>query len=179
MDQIDIEIAQPLAAHRAFLPAINAASGLRVARPEHHHFGILKTILDRAKQFAAAHTQAPAPVVKRAPIPAFPTVGIVVHFGGPDGVHKTQLGAQVVANIAPVVMRAIARRDRPGAVIALHPLDLGRNNIQRLIPADAFVSRDATILDIAFPVGIKVDPLHRVLQPVRRVDHRLPVQPVG
>ena len=54
MNKVDIELFQPLAAHRAFEAGIDAISGLRIARPEDHHFGVFQTVLDGAERFAAA-----------------------------------------------------------------------------------------------------------------------------
>ncbi len=102
-----------------------------------------------------------------------------MHLGRADRVHEAQLGAQVVADIAPVVVRPVARRDGAGAVFALHPLDLTGDDVQRLVPADAFVAGDTTVLDVALAFGVEVHAFHRILDPVRRVDHRLPVHGVG
>ena len=45
---------------------------------------------------------------------------------------------------------------------ALLPIDLLGDNVERLIPADAHVTGFAAILWIAFAIGIKIHPLHRV-----------------
>ncbi len=63
VDDLDINVAQPLAADRTFLPAIDATGRLRVARPEDNHLGILEAVLDGPERFAAADPKAAAPVM--------------------------------------------------------------------------------------------------------------------
>ena len=70
-------------------------------------------------------------------------------------------------------MRRVAARDRAVAVHGLLALDLVRDDVERFVPADALVARDAAILRIPLAVRIEVDPLHRIQDPVGRVDGRL------
>ena len=48
------------------------------------------------------------------------------------------------------------------------------HQVERLVPADALVAGGAAVLRVALAVRVEVHPLHRVEQPVGRVDERLP-----
>ena len=111
--------------------------------------------------------------MRRAPVPAFPAVGVVVHLGHADRVLELAKRGEVVADVAPRVVRRVAARDRAVAVHRLLPRDLGRDDIERFVPADALVTGDAAVLRIALAVRVEVDSLHRVQDPVRRIDGRL------
>ena len=177
MDDLDAElrVLQPLPAHGAFLRAVGAAGALRIGGPEHDHVAVLQAVLDGAVGLRLADAQRVAPVVHRAPVPAFPAVGIVVHLRVADRVGEAEQRGEVVADIAPGVMRAVRHRDRAGAVVALQPLDLAGDEVERLVPGDAHVARLAAVLRIALAVRIEVDALHRIEQPVGRIDDRLGV----
>jgi hypothetical protein len=110
--------------------------------------------------------------MRRAPVPAFPAVRVVMDLGHADRVFEFAQRAQVVADVAPRVMRRVAARDRAVAVHRLLPRDLVRDDVERFIPADALVTRDAAVLRIALAVRIEIDALHRIEDPVGRVDRR-------
>ena len=114
-------------------------------------------------------------MVHGAPVPALPAVGVVVHARHADRVGEAEQRGEVVADVAPGVVRAVAHRDRARAVVALLPLDLVGDDVERLVPRDAHIARLAAVLRIALAVGIEVDALHGMQQAVRRVDHRLVV----
>src|SRR5262245_23308832 len=117
-------------------------------------------------------------MVHRAPVPAFPAVGIVVDLGVADRVAEAEQRGQVVADIAPGMVRAVRHRHHARAIGALEPLDLAADEVERLVPGDADVTGLAAVLWIALAVGVEVHPLHRLEQPVRRIDDRLGVLPV-
>ncbi len=114
-------------------------------------------------------------MVRGAPVPAFPAVGIVVHLGMADRVHETEIGRQVIADVAPGVVRAVRRGDGARAILRLHALDLVGDDGDRLVPTDALVARDAAVLRIALALRIEVDALHGMEQAVGRVDDRFEV----
>jgi hypothetical protein len=70
----------------------------------------------------------------RAPVPAFPAVGIVVDLGVADRIAEAMQRREVVADVAPGVVRAVGHRHDAGAVTALKALDLGGDEIERLAP---------------------------------------------
>ncbi len=115
-------------------------------------------------------------MVRRAPEPALPRIRVVHDGGVADGVGEPHHRRQVVADIAPGVVRAVAERDGALAMLRAHPLDLGRDDVQRLVPRDALVARDAAHVLVARAVRVEIDALHRVEQPVGRIDQRLPGQ---
>ena len=109
----------------------------------------------------------------RAPVPAFPAVGIVVHARHADRVGEAEQRREVVADIAPGVVRAVRGSDAAGTVFALLPFDLVGDELDRLLPGDADITRLAAVLRIALAVGVEVDPLHRIEQAVGRIDDGL------
>ncbi len=92
VDDLDARALEPLAAHRALERAVGARGRFRVGRPEHDHLAVLQAVLDRAVVLALADAQAVAPVMRRAPVPAFPAVGVVVHLGVADRIHEAEVG---------------------------------------------------------------------------------------
>ena len=176
---LDAELLQPLPTHRAFLGAIGTAVGFRIGRPEHDHLAVLQQILDGAVSFTLADAHRVAPVMRGAPVPAFPAVRIMMDGCVTDGIAEAVQSAEVIADMAPGMMRAV--RDSHGArtMIVLHAFDLAGDHVERLRPRDADIFRLATVLRIALALRIEIDPLHRVEQAVRRIDCRpagLPVR---
>ena len=76
-----------------------------------------------------------------------------------NGVHKTIIGAQIISNIAPGVVRAVAVGNGTRAVLTFYTFDLTGDDIQRFIPANSFISRDTAVLEIALSLRIKINPL--------------------
>ncbi len=177
VDDLDPElgILQPLPAHGAFLRPVGTGGGFGVGGPEHDHVAVLQTVLDRAVGLRLADAQRVAPVMHRAPVPAFPGIRIVVNARETDRVAEAEQRGEVVADIAPGVMRTMRHRDGARAVVALHPFDLAGHEVERLLPGDARITGLAAVLRIARAVRIEIDALHRVEQPVGRIDHRLAV----
>ncbi len=173
VDHLDADVLRPQAADRAFEAGIAAGRRLRVGRPEHHQFAILETVLDLPVGLGRAVAHGIAVVVHRAPVPAFPAVGVDDHLGRADRVVEPEQRAEIVAEIAPGVVRGMAGEDRAVAVLRLHPPDLGSDDVERLVPGNALVAGDAAVLRVARAVGIEVDALHRMEQPILGIDRRL------
>ena len=83
-----------------------------------------------------------------------------------DRVGEAEQRREVIADIAPGVMRAVREGDGARAVFALLPLDLVGDDLDRLVPGDAHVAGLAAVLRIALAVRIEVDALHRIEQAV-------------
>src|SRR6187455_1248186 len=77
-----------------------------------------------------------------------------------------------MSNISKSMMRGVAERDCARSELSFHALELVGNDIERLLPTDAFVSGLAAILRIPFTIRIEVNPFHRIEQSIFRVDHR-------
>ena len=159
VDELDPELLQPLPADGAFLRAVGAAGRVRIGRPEHHHLAVLQQVLDRAVSLALADAQRVAPVMRRAPVPALPAVGIVVHGRVADRVAEAEQAAQVIADMAPGMVRSVRDGHRARTVVVLHALDLVCDGVERLVPTDADIARLAAVLRIARALGIEVDRL--------------------
>lgn len=117
-------------------------------------------------------------MVHGAPVPAFPTVRIRGDPREADQVGEARQRAEVVAHVAPLMVRRHREGDGTGAVNALLPVDLLGDDVQGLVPADAHVSGLAAVLRIALAVGVEVDPFHRVKDALVGVDQRLERQRV-
>ena len=176
MDAGNAQFLQPLAANRSLVRPVDSAGRLRIARPEDDHLGVLHAVFHGAVGLAPAIVRAIAPVMRRAPVPAFPAIRVMRHRSAADHIEEPVARALPIAQYAPGVMRSAAVQDRPRPMLALHALNLRDDDVQRLIPADALVARDAPVLRIAFPVRVKVHPLHGIEQPILGVNHRLPGQ---
>ena len=111
--------------------------------------------------------------MRHAPIPAFPAVRVVVDLGHADRVLELAQRGEVIADVAPGVMGRVAARDRAVAVDGLLALDLVGDDVERLLPADALVTGDAAVLGVPLAVRIEVDSLHRIKNPIGRIDGRL------
>src|SRR6267154_2008156 len=96
-----------------------------------------------------------------------------MHARHADRIGETEQCREVVADIAPGVMRAVRYRNGARTMGELLALDLVGDDLDRLFPGDAHIARLAAILRIAFTVRIEVDALHRIEQPVGRIDDRL------
>src|SRR5208282_3724677 len=150
VDDLDAElrVLEPLPAYRALLGAVRTARALRVRGPEHDHLAALEAVLDGAVGLALADAQRVAPVMGRAPVPAFPGIGVVMDLGMADGVAEAIERRQVVADIAPGVMRAMRYRHHARPISAFQLLDLVRDEIERLIPRDSYVAGLAAVLRV-------------------------------
>ncbi len=166
MYDLDAGVIEPLPAYRSLERAIGAAVRFRVARPEDDHLGLFEAILDGAVGLALADAHRTSPVVGRTPVPAFPTVWIVVNLGHADRVLEFSQRAQVVTDVAPGVVRRVTAGDRARTMDGLLPLDLVSDDVQSVVPADALVAGHATVFGVALAVGVEVDALHRIEQPV-------------
>ena len=172
VDHLDPDLFRPETADRAFQAGIAAGRRLGVGRPEHHQFAILEAVLELSIGLGRAVAHRIAVMVHGAPVPALPAVGIDDHLGRADRIVEPEQRAEVVAEIAPGMVRGMAGEDRAIAVLRLHPPDFGSDDIERLVPGDALVAGNAAILRIARTVRIEVDPLHRIEQSVLRIDGR-------
>ena len=161
------------------MSAVDPAGRFRIARPEDDHLSVFQTVFHGAVGLAAAIVSAISPVVRRTPIPAFPTVRVMHHHRGADRVEESNARAEPITQRPPGVVRSAAVHDRSRPVLALHALNLAGNHVQRLIPGDTFISRDTAVLRIAFAFRVEVHALHGIKQPIRRVHHGFPSERVA
>src|SRR6202044_3223977 len=93
-----------------------------------------------------ADAQRVAPVVHCAPIPAFPGIRIVMDARHADRIGEAEQRREVIADIAPGVMRAVREGDGARAVFALLTLDLVGDEPDRLVPGDAHIAGLSAVL---------------------------------
>ncbi len=171
--ELDAEFLGPQAARRALEPRIGSIGAFGIAGPEDDHLGFLEAILDPAVARRHADAHRIAEVVHGAPVPALPAVRVGGDPGEADQVGETHQRAQVIADVAPLVVRRHREGDGTRPVDALLPVDLLGDDVQRLVPADAHVAGLAPVLGIALAVGIEIHPLHRMKDALVRIDQRL------
>ncbi len=173
---------QPLPPHRALECAVDAAGGLRVARPPHDHLAVLDAVDEPVGLFGDAESGAVSPRVDRAPMPTIPAVRVVVDHGRPDGVHEAGQQGMPIVHECPRMMRRALDDDRARTEFSLAVRDLVRHHVERLVPGDALVPwvpgistglRLAPELLVALPLRVEADALQRVEQPLVGVDVRL------
>src|SRR5207247_11300355 len=109
-------------------------------------------------------------VMQRAPVPAFPAVGIMVDLRVTPRVAEAEQRGEVITDVAPGVVGTVRHRHDAGTVGALEPLDLASDEVERFRPRDAHVARLAAVLRIALAVRVEVDALHRIELAMRRID---------
>ena len=149
------------------LPAKTPRRGLGVASPHHHHVAVLGDVVhDVVGRVHHAH-QTLAPDVPGAPVPALPAVRVTHLLGKAAHLVEEQGGATMrgMDELAFTVAVAL-HQDGQRTVVLVHALDLGRDEVGGLVPGDAHVLALAPILRVALPVGVPVDPLEGVLDPV-------------
>src|SRR5262249_40811090 len=105
-------------------------------------------------------------MMHRAPVPAFPAVGVVMDLRVADRVAETEQRRKVVAATAHRMVRSMRYRHRARAVGPLQSLDLGGNEVERLIPRNTHIAGLAAVLRLALAGGIEVDPFHGIEKPI-------------
>ncbi len=123
-DHLDALLLEPLPPEGRILAGVGAAGGVRVVGPVDDHLRVLQGVLQHVVRLGHAQPPVEAIAVGRAPVPAFPAIGIVQHRGAFDHVHEAGEGPHLVAHDAPVVMRGGQTADGRPAVGLLDPLDL-------------------------------------------------------
>src|SRR5262249_48190097 len=144
----ELGVLEPLAADGALLRPVGTTGRFRISRPEYDHVAVLQAVLDRAVGLRLADAQWIAPMMDRAPVPALPAIGIVMYLGIADGIAEAMQGGEIVADIAPGMMRAVGYRHHAGAIRALKPLNFGRDKIERLVPRNPHIAGLAAIVRI-------------------------------
>ena len=103
-DHLDAEFLQPEAPGCGFEGGIDAMGCLRIRGPEDNHLGILERIFEQVVLLRDAKPPGETPLMHATPVPAFPAVRVVVRVGVADQIHKTEIGAVAIADIAPQMM---------------------------------------------------------------------------
>jgi len=136
--RFDAQLLQPLATDGALECAIGTRIRFRITAPENHHFTFFQSVLNRPVTLSAPLPHAVSPVVRRSPEPSFPAIRIGNDRSRSYRVHKTAVGAQVVADVSPSVVRPGAAHDGTRAIVPLDPLNFAGNDIQGFIASVFF-----------------------------------------
>ena len=143
-----------------------------VGRPEDDHLGVLECVFEQVVLLGHAHAVAVAPHGNGAPVPALRAVGVWERLHEPHEVQKAVVGAVAIADVAPQVVRARRRQDRARALFVPAAGDLVGDDVERLVPRDRLVARDAAVVRVARAAVIEVDPFEGRHDAARRVDQR-------
>ncbi len=110
------------------------------------------------------------PHVLRAPVPAFPAVGVADLLREAAHLVEQQRGAAVrrMHHLA-LTMAVLLNEDGQRTVRVADACNLVGDDLRSLLPGDAHELALAAILRVALALRIPVDPLQRELDPVRRI----------
>lgn len=109
--------------------------------------------------------------VLAAPVPALPAVGLA-RLQGVAAHEVHELGGAAVARVHDLRLTVAVALDEDGGVsVGIDAAgDLRRDDVGRLIPADALVLADAAVLGVALAVRVPVHALQRVGNAVLGID---------
>ena len=170
VDLLDADLAPEEEEAAGELAAEAPGGRLGVAAPDDDHVAVLADVLHDVVGRAHHPDEALAPDVLGPPVPALPAVRVADLLGEAAHLVEEQRGAAVrgVDHLALAVAVGL-HEDGQGAVLLVDPADLGGDQVGRLVPADAHELALAAVLRVPLAVGVPVDPLERVLDPVGRV----------
>jgi hypothetical protein len=124
-DLLDPGLLEPDAPDRRFLPGIQAARRVGIRAPVDDELRMFQSVFEQVVLLGHAEPPEKPVGVRRAPVPPLPAVGVVIDQGEAQQMHEPEIDAEMIAQIAPVVMRRARPGDRGLAVSLLDPLDFG------------------------------------------------------
>lgn len=131
-------------------------------------------LADILVQVALVHLHAHglhAPDMLAAPVPSFPAVGLArLQRVTAHEVEHHGLAAMGCMDDLRLAMAVGLAEDGKRAILVVNALDLVRDDLRCLIPADADVLRFAAVLRVALAMRIPVHAAHRVKDTVLGVD---------
>jgi len=161
-DGLDALVTQPQPPHGGVGTAVDAVGGVGVVAPGDQEFGVAERVLEQVIMLGVAQPPVEAVGVSGTPVPALPAVRVVEDVGEADEVEEARPRARAIAQVSPVVVRGGPGHDGLGTVLGADALHLAGDQVQSLVPADAYIRRLAAVLRVPLPIGIEVDPLHGV-----------------
>ena len=109
-----------------------------------------------------------------APCPAFPAVRVMHAHGSTNNVKESFRTGKIIANAAPVMVGAGRCKDCSRAVCLSDTDHFFCNNIQCFIPADPFITGNASVFIVTVSIRIEINSFHWVKTAVWRIDHLFP-----
>src|SRR5271165_3595628 len=162
VDKLDAEVLGPKPARGALKAGIGTVGALRVAGPEDDHIGFLEAVLEASVSCGHADAHGTAKMVHGAPVPTFPTVRIGGNSSETDEICETHQRAEVIADIAPLMVGRHRKSNRTRPMHALLAVDFLGDNIERLVPADADIAGFSPVLRIALALWVEVNALQGI-----------------
>ena len=162
VDLLDADVSEPIRDEARHLTTPAPRRGLGIAAPDKDGVGVLGDILDDVVGNGLHADGIHAPDMLGTPIPALPGVWLTSLLQKAAR-ERQQVGLATMRRVNGLgLSMAIGLRvDGERAAFVLNPLDLG-NDVASLIPGDALVLGNATVLRIALTVGIPIDALQGV-----------------
>ena len=171
VDLLDADLGPEVADLRRHLATPTPRSRLRVAAHADDGIGVLADVPEQVRLVCLLANRIHAPHVLCAPIPAFPAIGLAsLQRKASEKVHEVRVAAMARVHDLRLPMTVALAEHRRVAIGVDDAANLVRANLGGLVPADALVTGNATVLRIALPVRIPVDALQRVRHAVVRVD---------
>ena len=170
VDLLHTDFGEPEAQTRRLLARPAPRRGLRVAAPEQKRVGILGDVLEQVVLMGVLAQRLVAPGVLGAPVPAFPAVWLAgLHGEAARHVQKVRHGAMRAVDRTGLAVAVALAEDGVAAVGFVDALDLRRDDVGGLVPADTLELGLAAVLRVALAVGIPVHALEREGDAVGRI----------
>ena len=171
VDLLHADLGEPEAQAARHHAAPAKRRGLGVAAPEQHGVAVLGNVFDDVVLAVLLAERVHAPDVLGAPVPAFPAVGLArLQREAAEQVQKVRHAAVGGMDDLRLAVAVDLGEHGVGAVGLDDALELGGDELGRLVPADAFVLAHAAGLRMALAGRIPVDALERIGDAVLRVD---------
>ena len=163
----DPQLAHPLSANSALEGTVGTGGGFRVTGPEHDHVAFFEGILHGTVRLRRSQTHAVPPMMHGPPVPSLPTIRILHNGCTAHELHKPSMGAQIIADISPHMVRSRSRQNGTRPRGPFDPFNLVGHDIQGLVPTNAFISGDPPVLAMASTLWIEINSFHGIHEPIR------------
>ena len=171
VDLLDADLAPEVADLRCHLAAPAPGRCLGIAAHHEHGVGIFGDIPQQVGLVGLLPHRIHAPHVLGAPVPSFPAVGLA-RLQGESSEQVHEMGVAAVSPVHDLGLAvAVALHEHGGIAVGVdNAADLVGADLRRLIPADALISRNSSILGVALPIRIPVHALQRVRNAIAGID---------
>ena len=178
VDLLDADVLPEGAEAADVVPAAEPPGGGRgVAPPEQQEVTVPGDVRIDVGGVRHQSERLAAPEVLGPPVPALPAVRVAhLQRAAAQELQELDLAAvRPVHHLGLAVSVGLGEHGRRSVGVD-DPLQLTDDDVQRLVPGDPDVAALAAVLRVALSVGVPVDPLQRIRDPVRRVDALLVAQ---
>ncbi len=169
-DRLDPDVVEPEAHAAGLLAAPPKRRRFGIGTPEQHGVAVFSDVLEHIALPALLADGIHAPDVLGAPVPALPAVGLAALRGAAAyEVEHGNLAAVASGDVLRFAVPFALAVDGERAVGFLDALDLLRNEVGGLVPADALVLRRPARFGVPVSVRIPIDALQGIGHAVLRI----------